>query len=66
MLVVSLGGIACVIGLLFISTIALAQNSSTGDTQSFTLVDRKIVPANSTTVKANVTIIPLNINGINK
>ncbi len=63
----SLGGIACLTGLLFISMIALAQNSSTGDTQSeITLVDRKIVPANSTTVKANVTIIPLNINGINK
>jgi hypothetical protein len=67
-LVVSLSPIACVTGLLFISTTALAQNSSTGDIQSeITAVDRKIIPANSSTVKANVTIMPLtNITGINK
>ncbi len=59
-LVASLSPIACIAGLLFISTTALAQNSSTGDIQSeITVVDRKIVPANSSTVKANVTIIPL-------
>ena len=59
-LVASLSQFACITGLLFISTTALAQNSSTGDIQSeITAVDRKIVPANSSTVKANVTIIPL-------
>ena len=65
-LVISLSSIARITGLLFISTTALAQNSSTGDIQSeITAVDRKIVPANSSTVKANVTIIPLtNITGI--
>jgi hypothetical protein len=54
------------IGLLFISATALAQNSSTDDIQSeITAVDRKIVPANSSTVKANVTAIRLsNITGI--
>ena len=51
MLVVSLGPIACVTGLIFISTTSLAQNSSTGDIQSeIAAVDRKIVPANSSTV----------------
>ena len=67
-LVASLSPIACVTGLLFISIsiTALAQNSSTGDIQSeITAVDRKIVPANSSIVKANVTIIPLtNVPGI--
>jgi hypothetical protein len=65
-LVASLSPIACVTGLLFIGTTALAQNSSTGDLQSeITVLDREIVPANSSTVKANVTIIPLtNITGI--
>ena len=67
-LVASLSPIACITGLLFISIsiTALAQNSSTGDIQSeITAVDRKIVPANSSTVKANVTIIPLtNVPGI--
>lgn len=59
-LVASLSSFACITGLLFISTTALAQNSSTGDIQSeITAVDRNIVPANSSTVKANVTIIPL-------
>ena len=59
-LVASLSPFACITGLLFISATALAQNSSTGDIQSeITAVDRKIVPANSSTVKANVTIIPL-------
>ena len=61
-LVASLSPIACITGLLFISIsiTALAQNSSTGDIQSeITAVDRKIVPANSSIVKANVTIIPL-------
>ena len=67
MLIVSLSLVAYVTCLLFISTTALAQNSSTGDIQSeITVVDRKIVPANSSTVKANVTIIPLtNITGTN-
>jgi hypothetical protein len=67
MLIVSLSLVACVICLLFISTTALAQNSSTGDIPSeITVVDRKIVPANSSTVKVNVTIIPLtNITGTN-
>ena len=62
MLIVSLSLVAYVTCLLFISTTALAQNSSTGDIQSeITVVDRKIVPA-----KANVTIIPLtNITGTN-
>lgn len=65
-LVASLSPIACITGLLFISTTALAQNSSTDDIQSEIIeVDRKIVPANSSTVKANVTVIPLtNITGI--
>jgi hypothetical protein len=65
-LVASLSPIACITGLLFISTTTLAQNSSTDDMQSeITAVDRKIVPANSSTVKANVTIIPLtNVTGI--
>jgi hypothetical protein len=65
-LVASLSPIARITGLLFISITTLAQGSSTGDTQSeITAVDRKIVPANSSTVKANVTIIPLtNVTGI--
>jgi hypothetical protein len=65
-LVASLSPIACITGLLFINTTALAQNSSTDDIQSEIIeVDRKIVPANSSTVKANVTVIPLtNITGI--
>ncbi|HEY3524726.1 MAG TPA: hypothetical protein VGK47_00910 [Nitrososphaeraceae archaeon] len=65
-LVISLSSIACITGLLFISTTALAQNSSTGDILSeITAVERKIVPANSSTVKANVTILPLtNVTGI--
>jgi hypothetical protein len=65
-LVASLSPIACITGLLFINTTALAQNSSTDDIQSeITEVDRKIVPANSSTVKANVTVMPLtNITGI--
>jgi hypothetical protein len=65
-LVESLSPIFCITGLLFINTTAVAQNSSTGDIQSeITVVERKIVPANSSTVKANVTIIPLtNVTGI--
>ena len=45
-LVASLSPFACITGLLFIQS-------------EITAVDRKIVPANSSTVKANVTIIPL-------
>jgi hypothetical protein len=65
-LVESLSLIVCITGLLFINTTAVAQNSSTGDIQSeITVVERKIVPADSSTVKANVTIIPLtNVTGI--
>jgi hypothetical protein len=41
-------------------SLAQLQNSSTGDILSeITAVERKIVPANSSTVKANVTIMPL-------
>ena len=61
--VVALCLVIFAIGLLIISTTALAQDNSTGDQQpEITIVDRTIVPANMTTVKANVTVIPINNN----
>ena len=61
--VVALCLVIFAIGLLIISTTALAQDNSTGDQQpEITIVDRTIVPANTTTVKANVTVIPINNN----
>ena len=61
--VVALCLVIFAIGLLIISTTALAQDNSTGDQRpEITIVDRTIVPANTTTVKANVTVIPINNN----
>jgi hypothetical protein len=54
-LVIALCLVTFAIGLLIISTTALAQDNSTGDQSEITVVDRTIVPANSTTAKANVT-----------
>ena len=60
-LVIALCLVSFAIGLLIISTTALAQDNSTGDQQpEITIVDRTIEPANTTTVKANVTVIPVN------
>jgi hypothetical protein len=62
-LVVALCLVTFAVGLLIISTTALAQDNSTGNQQSeITIVDRTIVPANTTTVKANVTVIPITNN----
>lgn len=47
---------------LIISTTASAQDNSTGNQSEITIVDRTIVPANTTTIKANVTVIPINNN----
>jgi hypothetical protein len=53
------------IGLLIISTTALAQNNSMDEQQpEITIVKRTIVPANATTVKANVTVIPIDNNTV--
>ena len=52
------------VGLLIITTTALAQDNSTGDQSEVTIVDRTIVPTNTTTVKANVTVIPINNNSV--
>jgi hypothetical protein len=66
-LVVALCLAAFAIGLLILSTMALAQDSSAGDPQSeITIIDKKIVPANYTTVKANVTVIPITNNTSDK
>ena len=66
-LVVALCLAAFAIGLFIISTTALAQKSSAGDLQSEnTIIDKKIIPANYTTVKANVTVIPITNNTSNK
>jgi hypothetical protein len=63
LLVVSLYLATFVIGLLVFNTAALAQNSSADSSQSeITVIDRKIAPANLTTVKANVTVVPLTNN----
>ena len=62
-LVIALCLVTFAVGLLIISTTALAQDNSTGDQQpEVTTVDRTIVPANATTVKANVTVIPITNN----
>lgn len=62
-LVVTLCLVTFVVGLLIISTTALAQDNSTGNQQpEITTVDRSIIPANATTVKANVTVIPFTNN----
>jgi hypothetical protein len=66
-LVVALCLAAFAIALFIISTTALAQNSSAGDLQSEnTIIDKKIIPANYTTVKTNVTVIPITNNTSNK
>jgi hypothetical protein len=49
---------------LIFNTTALAQDNSTEDQSEITIVDRTIVPANTTTVKANVTVIPINNNTV--
>lgn len=59
-LVIALCLVTFAIGLLIISTTALAQDNITGDQSEITVVDRTIVPANSTTAKANVTVTPTN------
>jgi hypothetical protein len=60
-LVIALCLTAFAIGILIISTMALAQNNSTGNQQpEITIVERTIVPANKSMVKANVTVIPIN------
>jgi hypothetical protein len=51
-----------VVGLLIISTTASAQDDSTDKQSEITIVDRTIVPANTTTITANVTVIPINNN----
>ena len=62
-LVIALCLVTFAVGLLIISTTALAQDNSTGDQQpEVTIVDRTIDPANATTVKANVTVIPITNN----
>jgi hypothetical protein len=63
-LVVALCLVSFAVGLLIITTTALAQDNSTGDQSEVTIVDRTIVPANTTTVKANVTVIPINNNSV--
>jgi hypothetical protein len=63
-LVVALCLVSFAVGLLIITTTALAQDDSTGDQSEVTIVDRTIVPANTTTVKANVTVIPINNNSV--
>ena len=61
-LVVALCLVTFVVGLLLISTTASAQDNSTDNQSEITIVDRTIVPANTTTIKANVTVIPINNN----
>jgi hypothetical protein len=61
-LVVALCLATFVVGLLIISTTASAQDNSTDNQSEITIVDRTIVPANATTIKANVTGIPINNN----
>ena len=61
-LVVALYLVTFVVGLLIISTTASAQDNSTDNQSEITIVDRTIVPANTTTIKANVTVIPINNN----
>jgi signal transduction histidine kinase len=61
-LVVALCLVTLVVGLLIISTTASAQDNSTDNQSEITIVDRTIVPANTTTIKANVTVIPINNN----
>lgn len=51
-----------VVGLLIISTTASAQDNSTNNQSEITIEDRIIVPANTTTITANVTVIPINNN----
>ena len=63
-LVVALCLVTFAVSLLIITTTALAQDNSTGDQLEVTIVDRTIVPANTTTVKANVTVIPINNNSV--
>jgi hypothetical protein len=62
MLVVALCLVTFVVGLLIISTTASAQDNSTDNQSEIIIVDRTIVPANTTTIKANVTVIPINNN----
>jgi signal transduction histidine kinase len=61
-LVVALCLVTFVVGLLIISTTASAQDNSTDNQSEITIVERTIVPANTTTIKANVTVIPINSN----
>ena len=61
-LVVALCLVTFVVGLLIISTTASAQDNSTDNQSEITIVDRTIVPANATTIKANVPVIPMNNN----
>lgn len=61
-LVVALCLVTFVVGLLIISTTASAQDNSTENQSEITIVYRTIVPANTTTIKANVTVIPINSN----
>jgi hypothetical protein len=61
--VIALCLVTFAVDLLIISTTALAQDNNTGDRQpEVTIVDKTIVPANMTTVKANVTVIPITNN----
>ena len=59
-LLVALCLVSFAVGLLIITTTALGQDNGTNDQSEVTIVDRTIVPANTTTVKANVTVIPIN------
>jgi hypothetical protein len=45
-----------------VDNLASAQDNSTDNQSEITIVDRIIVPANTTTIKANVTVIPINNN----
>jgi hypothetical protein len=61
-LVVALCLVTFTVSLLIISTTVSAQDNRTDNQSEITIVDRTIVPVNTTTVKANVTVIPINNN----
>ena len=61
-LVVALCLVTFAVGLLIISTTASAQDNSTNNQSEITIEDRTIVPAKTTTMTANVTVIPINNN----
>jgi hypothetical protein len=61
-LIIALCLVTFAVGVLIINAAALAQDNSSGDQQpDITIVNRTIIPANTTTVKANVTVIPITV-----